>query len=486
MAATLGVAACAVTTPGRETLPAVAVPAAWTTAASSAMPTSPATGSQALAAQWWQRFGDATLTALVSRALESNTDVLGAQAALRQARALREQAAAGMLPAANASASAQRSKSGDAPASSSYQAGFDASWEPDIFGGTRATVAAADADAKASIATLASTRTSIAAETAVAYMQLRGFQARLVIARESLARQEETLQLTRWRAQAGLVTSLDVEQARAATEQTRAQIPALGTSIAQTEHSLDVLTGQPPGGLHAQLAQPAAVPVAPDDLALAIPADTLRQRPDVVSAEYGVLAAAARVAQSQAARYPNFRLSGSIGLSALALGSLTSSGAVVSALLGSVGVPVFDGGAARAAVDAQQAALERARAAYQAAVLAALRDVEDALVALGGTRERLLSLRQAADAAGNAALLADYQYQGGLIDFQTVLDTQRTLLSVRDSVASTEAELGGDYVRLYKALGGGWSPSGIEYGDAAASGAAPSGLSGGRPEDQSS
>jgi outer membrane protein TolC len=187
----------------------------------------------------------------------------------------------------------------------------------------------------------------------------------------------------------------------------------------------------------------------------------------VRAAELQVNAAAARVSVADAARYPSFQLSGSVGLSALTLGGLSGGAALASALLGSVSMPIFDGGAASAQVRAQQAALDQARVAWQAAVLTALKDVEDALVALRGDRERLLRLRNAAEAAGNAALLAQQRYNSGLIDFQTVLETQRTLLSTQDSVASTTADLGADHVRLYKALGGGWRDDGNGVGESA-------------------
>jgi outer membrane protein, multidrug efflux system len=198
------------------------------------------------------------------------------------------------------------------------------------------------------------------------------------------------------------------------------------------------------------------VPLAATDLALDIPAHTLRQRPDVRAAELRISAALARVSVADAARYPSFSISGSLGLNALTLGALGSGASVVSALLGSISVPLFDGGAARAQVRAQEAALEQVRVAYQAVVLTALKDVEDALVALQGDRERLVRLQRAAVAAGNAALLAQQRYSSGLIDFQTVLQTQRALLTAQDSVASTTATISTDHVRLYKALGGGW------------------------------
>jgi outer membrane protein, multidrug efflux system len=464
VALALALGGCASLRPPDAALPEIAVPAAWSADAA------PAAASNASLVDWWQRFDDPLLATLVSQALQANTDVRSAQAALRQARALRDVAAAGLLPSVGGSASAQRSKSGDNPAGSQFRTGFDASWEPDVFGAGRNSLNASEADAQASAARLGDTRVSIAAEVAVTYMQLRGAQARLAIARDNLASQLQTLQITDWRVQAGLVTSLEAQQARASVEQVRAQIPSLETSVAQSQHALAVLTGQPPRALQAQLDAVGAVPRAADDLALSIPAETLRQRPDVRAAELQVSAAAARVAVADAARYPSFQLSGSIGLSALTLSGLSGGAALASALLGSVSVPIFDGGAASAQVRSQEAALDQARLAYQAAVLTALKDVEDALVSLRGNRERLLRLQNAAQAANNAALLAQQRYSSGLIDFQTVLETQRTLLSTQDSVASTTAELGADHVRLYKALGGGWRND----ADGERSGSAPS------------
>ena len=296
----------------------------------------------------------------------------------------------------------------------------------------------------------------MAAEVALAYIQLRGQQAQWLIARNNLASQSETLQITDWRAQAGLVTSLEVEQARAASEQTSAQIPTLEANLAKTRHALAVLTGQPPAALEILLAPSQPLPQAAPDLALSIPAQTLRQRADVRTAEHRISAALSRVSVAEAARYPGFSIGGNVGLSAVTLAGLGNGATVASALLASISVPLFDGGAARAQVRAQEAALEQARVNYQAVVLTALKDVEDALVALKGDAERLTHLQAAANAAANADLLAQQRYRSGLIDFQTVLQTQRTLLGAQDSVASSQTDISSDQVRLYKALGGGW------------------------------
>ncbi len=443
--------ACASPTPPSP--PTVALPATWSVPGA-------ASGNSADLARWWQRFDDPALTGLVTQALQANTSLMGAQAALRQARAQRDAQAAANGPSISTSASAQRSQNGNADGSNRFQAGFDASWEPDIFGGNRATLDASEASARAAAASLGDVQVSLAAEVAVSTIELRGLQTRLQIAQRNLAAQQETLQITRWRVQAGLASSLDLEQAVAATEQTRAQIPALQTGIGQSLNALAVLTGQAPGALQGTLGVAAAIPSPPADLALAFPADTLRQRPDLRQAEEQWRAAVARLSAAEAARYPSFRIGGSLGLSALTLGSLTDSASVLRSLLASVSAPLFDGGALRAQARAQQAAVDQAGASLQGATLTALKEVEDALLALRGNRERLARQQAAAEAAANAELLARQRYQSGLIDFRTVLDTQRSLLSAQDSVASTQATLSADHVRLYKALGGGWSPDG--------------------------
>jgi multidrug efflux system outer membrane protein len=448
LALALALAGCAtLQAPATDGQAGVAVPAGWSTGAA-------ARDNTALA-DWWRRFDDPALAALIGDALAANTDIESAKAALRQSRALSDVQSARNGPALDASGSAGRSRSASQPAGNSFRAGFDASWEPDVFGGNRAAASATELDAQASAATLGDVQVSVAAEVALAYITLRSNEARLEIARGNLASQQETLQITQWRVQAGLATSLESEQARAAVEQTRAQAISLSTAAQQSRHQLALLTGRT---VEALTLAAGPLPQPPADLALAFPAETLRQRADVRSAELNAGAAAQRIVQADAARYPSFNLSGSLGLSALTLSGLSGPGSVASAILAGVSVPLFDGGAGRAQVRAQQAAYDQARARHRAAVLAALKDVEDALVALRGDRERLATLRSAAEAADNAALLARQRYASGLVDFQTVLETQRSQLAAQDNVAAAEADVAGDHVRLYKALGGGWQP----------------------------
>lgn len=457
----LGLAACAAVGPDYAP-PAAEAPAAW----SSLETGGSAAGSAASGdlSRWWRALDDELLTRLIDEALEASPDLRNARAILREARARRTVAAAGRFPEVTASASARRGTSseeaGSGATSDLFSTGFDAGWEVDIFGGVRRGIEAADADLQASEANLHDTRVSLVAEVALNYIEARGLQQRLGIARTNLASQSETLQLTEWRAQAGLVSSQDVEQARSNREQTRAQVPSLETSLAQAEHRLDILLGKVPGTLHSRLAAEGNLPAMPAKIAVGIPADTLRQRPDIRAAERRLAAETARVGVAEAARYPSFRLSGSIGLEALSAEALADSSAATSSLLAGIAAPVFDAGRLKSQVEIRDAIRDQAAIAYQQAVLAALQEVENALVALGRTAEREQALTGAAEAAGNAAQMARQQYSAGLIDFQAVLDTERNELSVEDNLASTRTDSLLALISLYKALGGGWSPQG--------------------------
>ena len=433
------------------------LPARWSQAPAEAA----SSADPAVLARWWTVFGDATLGAQVEQALRAGHSVRSAAAAVEQARALRDVALAGSLPAVGASASVQRSRTGDAQASRVWRAGLDAGWDADLFGQQASQVDAGEAGLLVARYGLEQARTELAAEVALSYVELRGLQARLAIARASLALQEETLQITDWRVRAGLASSLDLEQARAAAEQTRAQLPALQSGLLKAAHALAVLGGQAPAATQPllQAAQPVPLPAAA--LALSFPADTLRQRADLRAAEQRVRVALARVRQADAARWPGLRLGGSLGLAAARPSELFDPAALARSLLASLSGSLFDGGAARAQLRAQQAALDQSRVGYESALLGALQQVEDALAALGGDRERLQRLQAAASAAANADLLARQRYASGLIDFRTVLDTQRTLLSVQSDLESTRTALGADHVRLYLALGGGWSPDAV-------------------------
>lgn len=439
--------------------PDVPAPAAWSRGGS---PDDSATAEPAGdISMWWDRLGDKTLAGLIERALADGTDLRTARAKLSEARIRRGLAGAERFPAVTASASASRSKSsseaGSGNTQSLYSAGFDAAWEADIFGGVRRGVEAAQADMDAAEADLHAVQVSVAAEVALNYVEARSFREMLVIARENLASQAETHRITDWRAQAGLATSLDVEQARSNLEQTRGKIPSLEAGLAEAEHRLSVLVGRAPGAAREALAAAGEVPSVPDSLAVGVPADALRNRPDVRAAERRLAAETARTGQAVAARYPGLTLSASMGVEALSLGALDAGGSVARSVLASLAGTIFDGGRLRRQVEIRDAIQERALIAYEAAVLTALEEVENALASLSGNRQRQAALRAAAEAARNAALLARNRYEAGLIDFRTVLDTERTLLSVEESLAGAKADGAAALVKLYKALGGGWT-----------------------------
>ncbi|MGE0875089.1 MAG: efflux transporter outer membrane subunit [Burkholderiales bacterium] len=439
--------------------PGIGVPAAWHQAADGGIA---APGGEALAV-WWERLRDPVLSALVADALAGSLDLKSAQARLRQARAQRALASAQQFPTLSASASGRRATGseqvGSGATSELYSAGFDARWEPDVFGGVSRGIEAAQAELEASEANLQHARVSLVAEVALNYVELRAFEARLAIARSNLAAQAETYQLTDWRVQAGLVGALELEQAGVQLAQTKSQIPGIETGRAQAEHRLAVLLGQAPGALAQRLAASAPIPAPPARVAVGIPADTLRQRPDVRAAERTLAAETARIGVAEAARYPGFTLSGSIGLEALGVSALGASGATAASIAAGIAAVVFDGGRLRAQVDAQSAVAERALVGYEAAILAALQDVEDALVSLDNSVRRAEALGSAVASARNAAQLARLRYDSGIIDFFTLLDTQRTLLAIEDSLAATQAERASALIRLYKALGGGWESS---------------------------
>jgi NodT family efflux transporter outer membrane factor (OMF) lipoprotein len=410
--------------------------------------------------QWWRQLNDPLLTGLIEQALQNSPDLHSAQAKLREARARRELASGNRFPTVTGSISGTRSRSSAATGSGKttelYNAGFDASWEPDVFGGQRRALEAADADLGASQAGLHDTQVSLAAEVALNYVELRSYQNRLKIAHDNLATQSETLQITDWRAQAGLATALDVELARTNRDQTQATIPALNTSLTQAEHRLAILLGDPPGTQHERLATPVGLPQLPDHVAVGIPADTLRQRPDVRAAERKLAAETARIGEARAERYPSFSLSGTFGWKALTLGALGGSGTVASGLLGSITQTLFDAGRINNRIEVQNAVQQQALAAYEKSVLTALEDVENALVAYANNRERQATLRQAAQASRNAAQLARQLYEVGNTDFEKVLVAERSRLSIEDNLASAEAEGLTTLISLYKALGGGW------------------------------
>jgi len=437
--------------------PTTQVPSQWQGVADA----SPETVDAAALAQWWRQFHDPVLDRLIDDALKANVSLATARAQLREARARYDLARANLGPSANASASAARSKSSSASGTNLYDAGFDARWEPDVFGGGRRSVEAAEADTQAQTEALHETRVSLVAEVARNYLELRTAERQLAVARSNLKTQSDTYDIVRWRRLAGLASELDEAQAQTLLEQTRATLPTLETSIRTARNRLAILLDRAPGAIDALLGSGADhIPAAPEEIAVGIPADTLRQRPDVRAAERRLAAETARLGVAEAQRYPSFRLSGTLGLQALTPGGLFDGGTATRSLLAGITAPIFDAGRIRSNIAIQDAVLERARLNYRSAVLTALEDVENALVSLRNTRQRIEQLTRAADSAQTAWNIARYRYRSGLVDFQSVLDSQRSLLNLEDQLTAAEGAYSLAQVQLYKALGGGWSHAG--------------------------
>jgi NodT family efflux transporter outer membrane factor (OMF) lipoprotein len=455
----LGLTACVAVGPDYET-PVMDVPAAWNQSGLKA------DGEKQVAeaidfSRWWRELDDPVLNDLVTDALKANLDLATARAQLREARAQRALAGAQLGPTVDVSTSATRrqssEKSGSGATSELYNAGFDADWEVDIFGGLRRGLEAAEADLDAGMEGLRDTQVSIVAEVVLNYVDLRTAERRLTIAEDNIASLNEIFELARWRFQAGLVSEIDVAAARTELESTRADLPSLRTTTVEARNRLAVLLGRAPGDIESRLSVSGAIPLAEHAVAVGIPADILRQRPDVRAAERKLAAQTARLGEAEADRYPNFNLSGSVGLEALTLSGLGSGSAALYSLLGSMTAPIFHSGRIIANIETQDALLEQARLAYKTAVLTALEDVENALVAVTNTSERRNKLMQAADSARETLRLAEQRYASGLIDFLTVLDSQRTVLNLEDDLAGSTGELAAAQIQLYKALGGGWS-----------------------------
>ncbi len=472
---TLTVAGCASVGPN-YVRPDVAAPAHWNDASVSNSNGKRLDG-KALA-QWWSTLNDSELTSLIDRAIQRNTDLRKARARVREARARRGISKADLFPSITASGSAQRThngaqtgitgglglfsagnsgQAGTASESDLYSVGFDASWELDLFGGKRRAVEASQGDLEASEEDLRDVLVSLIGEVASNYVDLRSSQTRLSIAEANRDAQQETYQIVQWRFDAGLTTALDVEQARYNLEQTASQIPTLQTSVEKDKNRIAVLLGLNPGSLEEELTERRTVPVAALDVAVGIPADVMRNRPDVRRAERQLAAETARVGVQIAELYPKLTLSGSTGLESLSLSNLFNASSKVYSYGPSFTWKIFNAGSIRQNIEAQSAVQEQALIQYEASILSALEEVNNALSTYSKEQVRRQSLADASQAAQHAVDLAQSQYSSGLIDFQVVLDAQRSLLSFQDLLAQSEAAVTSDLISLYKALGGGWT-----------------------------
>jgi len=437
--------------------PETEMPAGWA-GSTAAVGAQAGESTEASLAEWWTVFQDATLTSLIERAVESNLDLKLAEARIREARAARGVAASAFGPTADATGSFRRSQAtGNGPVANQYQAGFDAGWELDIFGGTRRAVEAADADLQAAEEDRRDVLVTLTAEVARTYIELRAFQQQLDIGQRNLAAQERSVELSEKRFQAGFVSSLDVANAKAQVATTTAEIPLLEASVRQTIYSLSVLLALDPAALVEELSPPTAIPPAPPTVPVGVPSDLLRRRPDIRAAEAGIHATTARIGVATADLFPKVNLAGSIGWQAGDLGSLFDTASRFSSLGPSVSWSLFQSGRIRSNIEVQKALEEQSFIAYRQTVLAALEEVEDALIASEKEQERRHALVEALDANRKAVDLATQLYSQGQTDFLSVLDAQRSLYSSEDALAQSTRTVSTNLVALYKALGGGWA-----------------------------
>jgi multidrug efflux pump len=412
---------------------------------------------------WWQGFNDETLDRLVERAVTRNHDLRIAAARLREARALRFEAGLDRFPVVTAGGSyttERSSKAVGAPKGDRdidlVDAGFDSSWEIDLFGRVRRSVEARQAEVEAAEASYRDVMVSLLAEIARNYLELRGAQHQLEVAQRNAENQRETLNLTVAVLEGGRGTELDTSRAQAQLNATRATISPLETTIKGMSYRLAVLTGQQPAALDDELAPPKALPKLPEIVSLGRPEDLLRRRPDIRFAERNLAAATARIGVATADLFPRVTFVGSFGLQATSFARLGSGGSDTFAFGPRIFWAAFDLGRVRARIKAAGAQADAALAQYEQKVLTALEETENSLVNLGRQQVRRDYLRESAQASEKATTLARLRYQYGVSDFLTVLDTERTLLQAQDQLAQSQTSTATALVSVYKALGGGW------------------------------
>lgn len=423
---------------------------------------------------WWRQFDDPLLGTLVERAQAANLDVALAVTRLRQARESLVQQRASLFPSVTSSGGVTRNEplrggttnvtlpdgsvtSFSQGGSTSFSLAGTVNYQADIFGGVRRGVEASRAAYEASGFDYASVLLSVESETARNYVLARLAQAQLANARDTLAIQDDNLQIAQWRVQAGLVSSLDAEQARAQRAQTAATIPTLEANYNGFVSRLGVLTGQAPGALKGELEAVRPIPRGPAQVATGIPAEALRQRPDIRSAERNLAAATARIGVSQAQLYPALSIGGSVNASSSVLSNIFD--VITGRLFGNISQTIFDSGRLGSQVRSARAAADGAFATYKQTVLTSLEDIENAIVALQSAQRREAELRIALEASNNQALLARMQYRSGLTDFTTLNQAESALLSARNGLSQAQSDQSTALIQLYLALGGGWDAS---------------------------
>jgi outer membrane protein, multidrug efflux system len=417
---------------------------------------------------WWTEFGDPQLESLIQRAAQGNLNLEIAVSRIREAQALRGIVASERLPTVTADGVASRNRlsegtnpvlqPGTDRTGGYYDIGGGATWEIDFWGRITRSIESADAGIQASVENYRDVLVLLHAEIAATYLQYRTVQARLDFARKNVEAQTDAVGLTNDRFKAGISGELDLRQAELNLASTESIVPQLETALVETLNRLAVLLGEFPGALREELATTVPIPSPPETIALGLPADILRRRPDVRRAERELAAQTARIGVATADLYPRFTLFGNLHLEATSSGDLLDSGSRSWGFGPSFSWDIFSGGRIRANIEVEDARTEQALLSYEQAVLLAVEEVEDAMVSYVQEKHRHEILTRAVDASQRSVELVEVQYKTGVTNFQNVLDMHRSLFQQQDNLAESEGLVVQDLVRLYRALGGGWEP----------------------------
>ena len=410
--------------------------------------------------EWWKAWKDTELSALVDRAMAESTDVRTALANLKTAAASADQATADLFPTLKFGADGSRTHRENQGTTENWSAEASGSWSISLLGGNLAVRRAARYEAMASLLTLEDVKNAVAAEAASDYVALKLAFVKRRIAEATLKNYEEAGHIARWRFEAGLSDQSEVDQAVSNREGARAALALTEKSIAQYKNALARLTVQNAADI--RVTDDGLVPTAPLNLAVAVPAETLKNRPDLRAAQLTVAAASERVYKAKTQWFPSLSLSGNIGTQAATIGTLGASGTGIAALAGALSMPLLNWGDQVTAAKEAEASLEKARASYLATLLKSLEETENALTAIQTAQTRIAPLTIALSAAESAADLTMKSYRAGLVDYQNVLNTQRSLLTARENARTNEADMASALITLYTALGGAWEATEAE------------------------
>jgi len=413
---------------------------------------------------WWTVFNDPMLDQFIAQAEKSNLDLRVAVARVKEARAQLGVATGQKIPVIDAVGSGTHAQTsgnlgaGDGITQTTYSAGLDASWEIDLFGRISRTIEAAAADYQASEEDRIDVMITMYAEVARTYLSIRTLQARLTASKGNIESQRDVLRLTRSRFKHGLATDLDVAQAERVLASSESELPPLRIELSQSVNNIGVLLGKPPGAFYDILKAEKSIPVPPAKVAVGVPADMLRQRPDIRRAERQLAAQTARIGVATADLYPSLSLIGTLGLTSISAGDLLTGSSSFYTFGPSLKWNILDGGRIRNRIKVEDARTEQALLAYEQAVLNALNEAENAMTAFVEQRLEFEAQQRSANAARRALRLSTKLYKDGLLDFQNVLDSQRSLFVIENDVAASRGQAALNLVNLYKTLGGGWNP----------------------------